>query len=87
MRGRLHLWPKKDNCDLVGKRSAGHRKGWPVVTICPSSSAGAGKGPGGLCETNPAFVLVLEEGVLVISRPPPPRDGRGEGKKEIELTL
>ena len=44
-----------DNCAVVGKSSAGHRKGWPVVTICPSSFAGMGKGPGGLSGANPTF--------------------------------
>ena len=53
--GRLYSIYLYDNCVLVGRSSAGHKKGWPVVTICPSSFAGMGKGPGGLCETNPAF--------------------------------
>ena len=33
--GRIYLIELYDNCVMVGKSSAGHKKGWPVVTICP----------------------------------------------------
>ena len=73
---------------MVGKRSAGHKKGWPVVTICPSSFAGWGKGPGGLCRASPALLTVLEEVVLGSQAPPPPqKTGGREVKKDNVLTL
>ena len=72
---------------MVGKRSAGHRKGWPVVTICPSSFAGLGKGPGGLSGANPAFLTVLEEVVLGSQATPPQKMGGREVKKPSINTL
>ena len=33
--GRIYSISLYDNCVLVGRSSAGHKRGWPVVTICP----------------------------------------------------